>query len=183
LCAHGIADSRRCNENRFDSHAQPSRGAACCAPGTYSSLCRVSSFLTQQYHWIDRQHALRWNPGSQQPQQGHSQDNTCQYQRIAGSWMTLSITEEIRVQAPIDVTFATLIEQLGPFNETPEGQSMNMKIEAWPGGRWYRDLGDGNGHFWGHVQAIKRPTLLEICGPLFMSYPVVSNLQYRLREE
>jgi hypothetical protein len=96
--------------------------------------------------------------------------------------MTLSITEEIRVQAPIDVTFATLIEQLGPFNETPEGQSMNMEIEAWPGGRWYRDLGDGNGHFWGHVQAIKRPTLLEICGPLFMSYPVVSNLQYRLSE-
>src|SRR6267154_2210936 len=45
--------------------------------------------------------------------------------------MTLSITEEIRVQAPIDVTFATL---------------------------------------------------LEICGPLFMSYPVVSNLQYRLSE-
>jgi hypothetical protein len=96
--------------------------------------------------------------------------------------MTLSITEEIRVQAPIDVTFATLLEQLGPFNETPEGQSMNMKIEAWPGGRWYRDLGDGNGHFWGNVQAIKRPTLLEICGPLFMSYPVVSNLQYRLSE-
>src|SRR6202790_1381362 len=96
--------------------------------------------------------------------------------------MTLSITEEIRVQAPIDVTFATLIEQLGPFNETPEGQSMNMKIEAWPGGRWYRDLGDGNGHFWGHVQAIKRPTLLEITGPLFMSYAVLSNVQYRLSE-
>jgi hypothetical protein len=33
------------------------------------------------------------------------------------------------------------------------------------------------------VQAIKRPTLLEINGPLFMSYPVVSNLQYRLSEE
>ncbi len=59
---------------------------------------------------------------------------------------------------------------------------MPMKIEPWPGGRWYRDLGDGNGHFWGHVQAIKRPTLLEISGPLFMSYPVVSNVQYRLAE-
>src|SRR5258707_7473103 len=96
--------------------------------------------------------------------------------------MTLSITEEIRVQASIDVTFTTLLEQLGPFNETLEGKNMNMKIEAWPGGRWYRDLGDGNGHFWGNVQAIKRPTLLEISGPLFMSYPVVSNLQYRLSE-
>ena len=96
--------------------------------------------------------------------------------------MTLSLTEEIRVEAPIDVTFATLLEQLGPFNETMEGTRMNMKIEAWPGGRWYRDLGDGNGHFWGNVQAIKKPTLLEFAGPLFMSYPVVSNVQYRLSE-
>src|SRR6266478_4587789 len=96
--------------------------------------------------------------------------------------MTLNVTQEIHVQAPIDVTFATLLEQLGPFSETMEGNSMNMKIEAWPGGRWYRDLGDGNGHFWGHVQAIKRPTLLEISGPLFMSYPVASNVQYRLTE-
>ena len=23
-----------------------------------------------------------------------------------------------------------------------------MILEAWPGGRWYRDLGDNNGHFW-----------------------------------
>jgi hypothetical protein len=96
--------------------------------------------------------------------------------------MTLNMTEEIHVQAPIGVTFATLLEQLGPLSETMEGQSMNMKIEAWPGGRWYRDLGDGNGHFWGNVQAIKKPTLLEITGPLFMSYPVVSNVQYRLSE-
>ena len=57
-----------------------------------------------------------------------------------------------------------------------------MKIEPWPGGRWYRDLGDGNGHFWAHVQAIKRPTLLEFAGPLFMSCPVASNVQYRLSE-
>jgi len=60
--------------------------------------------------------------------------------------------------------------------------NMQMKLEAWPGGRWWRDLGDNNGHFWGHVQAIKRPTLLEISGPLFMSYAVVSNVQYRLSE-
>jgi uncharacterized protein YndB with AHSA1/START domain len=58
-----------------------------------------------------------------------------------------------------------------------------MKIEAWPGGRWYRDLGNDAGHFWGHIQAIKPPALLEICGPLFMSFPAMSNLQYRLNEE
>jgi hypothetical protein len=33
------------------------------------------------------------------------------------------------------------------------------------------------------VQAIKPPSLLEICGPLFMSTPAVSNLQYRLTDE
>ena len=97
--------------------------------------------------------------------------------------MTLSVTQEVRVRASIETTFAALLEQLGPMNERPDGTAMPLKLEAWPGGRWYRDLGDGNGHFWGNVQAIKRPTLLEITGPLFMSYPVANNVQYRLREE
>jgi uncharacterized protein YndB with AHSA1/START domain len=71
---------------------------------------------------------------------------------------------------------------MGPANETPDGKPLPMTIEAWPGGRWFRDLGRNDGHLWGHVQAIKRPTLLEITGPLFMSLPVVSNVQYRLKE-
>src|SRR5271170_3654621 len=96
--------------------------------------------------------------------------------------LTVTINQEIHVKAPLDTTFAALLEQLGPGNETPDGKSLSMKIEPWPGGRWYRDLGDGNGHFWANVQAIKRPTLLEFSGPLFMSYAVVSNVQYRLSE-
>jgi hypothetical protein len=96
--------------------------------------------------------------------------------------LTLNITQEIHVRASLEITFEALLEQLGPENSTPE-KPMPMKLEAWPGGRWYRDLGDNNGHFWGHVQAIKRPTLLEFTGPLFMSYGGVSNLQYRLSEE
>ncbi len=96
--------------------------------------------------------------------------------------LTLNLTQEIHVRASLDVTFEALLEQLGPRSDTPDGKPMHLKIEPWPGGRWYRDLGDGNGHFWGQVQAIKRPTLLEFTGPLFMSYPVVSNVQYRLSE-
>src|SRR5271165_5066512 len=96
--------------------------------------------------------------------------------------LTLIVTKEIQVQASLEDTFAALLEQLGPENTTPEGVNMQMKIEPWPGGRWWRDLGDNNGHFWGHVQAIKRATLLEFSGPLFMSYAVVSNVQYRLSE-
>ncbi len=86
--------------------------------------------------------------------------------------LTLTINQEIHVQAPLDVTFAALLEQLGPGNETPDGKSLNMKIEPWPGGRWYRDMGDGNGHFWANVKAIMRPTLLEFVGPLFASFPL-----------
>jgi len=95
----------------------------------------------------------------------------------------LEINQEIRVKAPIEVTFESLLEQIGPANETHDGKAMPMKIEAWPGGRWYRDLGNGNGHFWANVQAIKRPTLLEFAGPLFASYPFTSNVQYRLSKE
>jgi hypothetical protein len=96
--------------------------------------------------------------------------------------LTLNLTQEIHVRATLDATFAALLEEIGPHNEGPEGKPMPMKIEPWPGGRWYRDLGNDDGHFWGHVQAIKRPALLEISGPLFMSYPAVSNVQYRLIE-
>jgi uncharacterized protein YndB with AHSA1/START domain len=97
--------------------------------------------------------------------------------------LTLNITQEIRVNASLEATFEALLEQMGPGNERADGSPMPMKIEAWPGGRWYRDLGGDDGHFWGHVQAIKRPTLVEICGPLFASHPFVSNLQYRLRQQ
>jgi uncharacterized protein YndB with AHSA1/START domain len=94
--------------------------------------------------------------------------------------LTVNIMQEIHVKASIEATFEALLEQMGPYNQGGDGSPMPMKIEAWPGGRWYRDLGGNNGHFWGHVQAIKRPTLMEICGPLFASSPFISNVQYRL---
>lgn len=65
----------------------------------------------------------------------------------------------------------------------PDGTPFPMKLEPWPGGRLYRDLGNNTGHLWGHVQVIKPPTLLELCGPLFMSYPAANSVQYRLIAE
>ena len=96
--------------------------------------------------------------------------------------LTLSVTQEIHVKASIEKTFESLLAELGPEGTRPDGTSMQMKIEPWAGGRWWRDVGDGNGHLWAHVQAFKKPTLLEMYGPLFMSYPVMSNVQYRLSE-
>jgi hypothetical protein len=96
--------------------------------------------------------------------------------------LSIDITEEIRVRATLAATFDALLEEMGPSNQGQPGVPMPMTLEPWPGGRWFRDLGNGNGHLWGHVQAIKRPTLLEIAGPLMMSFAVASNVQYRLKE-
>jgi uncharacterized protein YndB with AHSA1/START domain len=99
-----------------------------------------------------------------------------------GVVQAFEIIKEEEIAAPIKIVFETILEQMGPLNSTPE-KPMPMVLEAWPGGRWYRDLGNNTGHIWGTVQSIKTPSLLEISGPLFMSNPAISNLQYRLTEE
>ena len=94
------------------------------------------------------------------------------------------IRKEIEIDAPVEIAFEALLDELGPEAQSPDGggTSMSMKIEARPGGRWYRDLGNNTGHLWGHVQVIKPPTLLEIIGPMPMSYPAMNHVQYRLKE-
>jgi hypothetical protein len=96
---------------------------------------------------------------------------------------SFEICKEIEISAPIEIAFEAMIEQIGPGGDMPGGKPFPMVIEQWPGGRWYRDLGDNAGHLWGHVQVIKPPTLLEICGPLMMSYPALNHLQYRLKAD
>ena len=96
---------------------------------------------------------------------------------------TLDIRQEQLIEAPIDVVFQAVLDELGPENQMPDGKSLDLKLEAWPGGRWFRDLGNNTGHLWGHVQVIKPPALLEICGPLPMSYAATNHLQYRLTTE
>jgi uncharacterized protein YndB with AHSA1/START domain len=97
--------------------------------------------------------------------------------------LLLKVQKEIEINAPAAVVWESLIEQMGPGAVMMDGTSANTKLEPWPGGRWYRDLGNNTGHFWGHVQVIKPPKLLEITGPMFMSYPVMSHVQYRITEE
>jgi uncharacterized protein YndB with AHSA1/START domain len=92
---------------------------------------------------------------------------------------TVEIQKEIDIAAPIEIAFEAMLDELGPDAQMGDGSPMPFKLEAWPGGRWYRDLGNKSGHLWGHVQVIKPPTLLEICGPLMMSYPAMNHIQYR----
>ena len=92
------------------------------------------------------------------------------------------IHQQIDIDAPLKIAFDALLEQAGPGNTLMDGSAMPMTLEAWPGGRWFRDTGNKTGHFWGHVQVIKPPTLLEITGPLFMSYAAVNHVQHKLAE-
>src|SRR4051812_8817894 len=96
---------------------------------------------------------------------------------------TLKIHQEITIAAPIETAWEAVLEQMGPKSEMPDGKPFPFVLEAWPGGRLYRDTGKSTGHLWGHVQVIKPPKLLEIWGPMMMSFPAVNHLQYRLTAE
>ncbi len=102
---------------------------------------------------------------------------------VGESIQTLRVEKEIFIAAPIDIAFEAILEEFGPDNQLPDGTPMPMVLEAWPGGRLFRDLGNNAGHLWGHVQVIKPPTVLEITGPLFMSYACANHVQYRLVAE
>lgn len=96
--------------------------------------------------------------------------------------MTLDIQQEAVINGAIDDVFKAVIYRFGKGSTTPDGNSMQLDIEEFAGGRWFRDRGEGVQHLWGHVQVIKAPTLLELSGPMFMSYPVLNHLEMKLEE-
>jgi hypothetical protein len=96
--------------------------------------------------------------------------------------MTLDIQEEAVIGGAIDDVFKAVIHRFGKGSTTPDGGSMQMDLEEFAGGRWFRDRGDGIQHLWGHVQVIKPPTLLELSGPMFMSYPALNHIEIKLEE-
>jgi len=96
--------------------------------------------------------------------------------------LTIDIHQTMEIQAALGDAYAALIRRLTTESSTPDNKAMPMVLEQWPGGRWFRDLGNGQGHLWGFVQVIKPPTLIEIQGPMFMSFAVASHLQLRLTQ-
>src|SRR5580693_4368609 len=96
--------------------------------------------------------------------------------------LTFDTTQSIDVKADIGDVFRSVLHRLGEGSTNPQGESMQMTLEQWPGGRWFRDRGNGVGHLWGHVQVIKAPVLLELSGPMFMSYPAVNHIEVKIEE-
>jgi hypothetical protein len=97
--------------------------------------------------------------------------------------LTLDLTQTIDVKADIGHVFRSVLHRLGEGSTNAQGESMQMILEQWPGGRWFRDRGNGIGHLWGHVQVIKPPVLLELSGPMFMSYPALNHLEVKLEQQ
>ena len=96
--------------------------------------------------------------------------------------LTLDVEQNIEIKADIGDVFKSTLYRLGEGNKRPDGESLNLILEQWPGGRWFRDRGNGIGHLWGHVQVIKPPTLLELSGPMFMSYPAINHVEVKLEK-
>ena len=96
--------------------------------------------------------------------------------------MTLDVEQHIDIKAAPDKVFAAMLDQFGKNNTTPAGESLQLQIEAKPGGRWFRDRGNGVGHLWGFVQVIKPPSLLELSGPMFMSYPATNHVEVKVEK-
>ncbi len=96
--------------------------------------------------------------------------------------MTLDVEQHVEVKAAIGSVYRSVLHRFGEGSTNLKGEPMQLILEQWPGGRWFRDRGNGVGHLWGHVQVIKAPTLLELSGPLFMSYPVANHVEVRLEE-
>ena len=94
--------------------------------------------------------------------------------------LTLDVEQSIEVKADIGEVFKGVLHRLGEGNTRPDGVSMDMTLEEWAGGRWFRDRGEGIQHLWGHVQVIKPPVLIELSGPLFMSYPALNHIEVKI---
>ena len=94
--------------------------------------------------------------------------------------LTLDVEQSVEVRADIGDVFKGVLYRLGEGNTRPDGVSMDMTLEQWAGGRWFRDRGEGIQHLWGHVQVIKPPVLIELSGPLFMSYPALNHIEVKI---
>ena len=79
--------------------------------------------------------------------------------------LTLDVVQSTEINADIGDVYKRTLHRLGEGNAGPDGTSLNMILEEWAGGRWFRDRGEGVQHLWGHVQVLKPPVLIEISGP------------------
>jgi len=55
--------------------------------------------------------------------------------------LTLDVEQHVEIKAASEKVFAAVLHRFGKGNTRPDGQSLELLLEAKPGGRWYRDRG------------------------------------------
>jgi uncharacterized protein YndB with AHSA1/START domain len=100
--------------------------------------------------------------------------------QVVKNELVMEFEQTLEIKAAPEKVFEGLIQHLSNMEGEPGKPPLKLTLERKPGGRWFRDLGSDSGHLWGHVQSIKPPTLLEIYGPLMLSFPVAGHLIVRL---
>lgn len=75
---------------------------------------------------------------------------------IATIELALDIDLTIDIKAKRERVFEGIIDQMTHLSTDDKGGKLKFQLERWPGGRWYRDLGDNKGHLWGFVQSYRR---------------------------
>ena len=51
--------------------------------------------------------------------------------------LTLDTTQSIDIKADIGDVFRSVLHRLGEGSTTSQGESLQMTMEQWPGGRWW----------------------------------------------
>jgi hypothetical protein len=77
------------------------------------------------------------------------------------SQLSIQAAKSIEIDAPLEAAFEELLEQIGPANVTLDGTPMPMKAEPWPCGRWFRNLGQEDGHSGDRCRRSKGPSFLK----------------------
>ena len=97
--------------------------------------------------------------------------------------LDLDYSMEITIGAPPDAVLDAIVKDVNTWFVNPEnGETMGFELEARPGGRFFRDLGNDAGHLWGFVQVFKPGSLLELIGPMWFESPVQNFIRFKVEE-
>ena len=95
------------------------------------------------------------------------------------------IEQEVKINAGIAQVFNALTREISKWWRAPffHGESaQRMVLEPSVGGRFYEDWGDGEGLLLCTVTSIKRPTALQMSGPMGMPGAIYGDISFLLAE-
>lgn len=92
------------------------------------------------------------------------------------------IEQEVEIAAPRERVWTSMLDVQGWWGHCFGARETRLRLEAFPGGRFYEDSPDSQALF-GVVTYIKAPEVLRLNGPLGMSrLPVTSVYEWKLEE-